>query len=239
VNGSDPSGHLTTGDAKSLIDFHEENTDKLPDDFVEVTVDGLIASGLSQAQAEGLFEMLDRTRSSVYQNTKTNEYTIVFDHTETAHDWGQNFLQAAGASTDYSAAIFAARDWSRFATKSGADLSFAGHSKGGGMATAAAMSVGNPKHMEADTIDPASVSAATMRSQHLDSTNSNLDISNIVVKGEAISVARAVGTILAPRQMWGLGILGPAGQTKVIAPRQGTSLNPIVRHGLDVVPSSF
>ena len=78
-----------------------------------------------------------------------------------------------------------------------------------------------------------------MRSQHLDSTNSNLDISNIVVKGEAISVARAVGTILAPRQMWGLGILGPAGQTKVIAPRQGTSLNPIVRHGLDVVPSSF
>jgi len=232
VNLMDPGGNLSTDDANDLTMHHEGETDKLPDGFTQVTDAQLSEIGLSETQIRYMRERMGRYGGGAYHNTKTNEYTIVAANTDpTGSSWGQNIVQGIGFSTEYSAAVLSARDWSEFATSVGADLSFAGHSQGGGLAKAMAMSVRNPKHMEADVINPSTVSRGTIRTHGLQLNHPNLDISSMVVKGEALSLARNVANLMAPVTMWRMGLSVPRGSTTTLS-APGVSWNPIERHSL-------
>ncbi len=233
VNGRDPSGHLSTEDAAAIMSHHEGGTDDLPEHITEVDRNFLTDRRMSEEEADEMLARLDSCRCGAYYDKRANEISIVAGNTRDLNDMAENMAQTVGKSNDYAAAVAVAREWSDFASRHIMDLSFAGHSKGGGMATAMAMGVGHRQHMEADTIDPSTVSSATIRNLGLQPHHPSLDISNTIINGEILDLSRQVGAVIAPGVEIYLGLTGPRGTSRYLDPVAGVSRNPIVRHYLE------
>ena len=112
--------------------------------------------------------------AKLYQNQKTCKYVLVFRGThDHGRDWFDNFGQGLGmVSPKYEYATFLAR---KVAEKFGAEnVQFAGHSLGGGMATAAAVATNRPGFV----VSPSGLHRYTARNE-----GGTLDDANRLVTG--------------------------------------------------------
>jgi YD repeat-containing protein len=146
-----------------------------------------------QAEDIGHWHRVDGGRNKsnlawrLYYNKETHKYVLVFKGTEgfsSLGDWVANFFQAIGFSTDqYNEAIALAQ---QYRWLYGANLEIVGHSLGGGLAAAAALSTG-PKGAHATVFNPAGVNAATLSDSKQDLSNANAQIKSYVVVGEILT----------------------------------------------------
>ena len=171
-----------------------------------------------------------RARVYVTGSGDGTRYVIAFRGSQTGEDWKNNLEQGVGLDApSYAKALRIGREIAR----SGADVTFTGHSLGGGLASAASIASGR----EADTFN----AAAAVQAYH--------------VRGEILTVLqnggdRAAGAILGG-MLGGIpgGVVGAIGTDAPAA--FGTShtlpdvrpdgksfldgLNPVDRHGIDWV----
>ena len=117
-------------------------------------------------QSLGLDESLFKDgsfSSTLFQNQVTGEYILAFRGTDNAGDWRDNFLQASGAATQqYRSAVALAKELDQVLPDG--SLTFTGHSLGGGLATAAALSIDAP----ANVFNPAALHPDTAATLNLD-----------------------------------------------------------------------
>ncbi len=126
----------------------------------------------------------------VFENTDTGDMVVAFRGTEplSLEDWAENVEQVFGDSEQYEGAIALGRDLQaqldQYNAENGTNkqLSFTGHSLGGGLATAAALATGN----EAIVFDAAGVSDGTISNNNLNTANA-ANITNVNVKGDWLS----------------------------------------------------
>jgi hypothetical protein len=157
VNGIDPSGHISVWDAFKLSKHAYEPTRKTPTGFEKVSASGLKSLGLSDAKFSDKRSGLDAT---LYRNTRDGEYTLAFAGTTGSligPDWRNNATQPVGFSKAYRQAAKLAGQVSRAVSKVDGDLSFVGHSQGGGEAAMSVIHMSNPEHREAVTFNAAGV----------------------------------------------------------------------------------
>ena len=111
--------------------------------------------GIKKDSDEGL-------KSQVYERTKDGEteYVYVTAGTENSDvlDWKHNFTQPLGSSKQYDESLYNASKISRDLSKTNSELTFVGHSLGGGEAAANAFATGR----DAITFNAAGVSPFTM-----------------------------------------------------------------------------
>lgn len=126
----------------------------------------------------------------LFENTETGDMVLAFRGTEplSLEDWVEDAEQIFGDSEQYEQGIALARDLQssldQYNTDNGTDkqLSFTGHSLGGGLATAAALATDN----EAIVFDAAGLSQGTIDKGGLDISNAD-NITNMNVKGDILS----------------------------------------------------
>ncbi len=128
-------------------------------------------------------------KSKLYERTKddgTVEYTYATAGTDglSKKDWKNNKDQLKGESEQYDQSIANAKDISDKLGDS--ELTFTGHSLGGGLASANALATGK----NALTFNAAGLSKETIEKHKLKETVGQ-SINAFVVKGEALSVAQA------------------------------------------------
>jgi len=178
-------------------------------------------------------------------------YVIAFRGSQTGEDWKNNLEQGVGLDApSYAKALRIGREIAR----SGADVTFTGHSLGGGLASAASIASGR----EADTFNAAGLSANTIGEARAIASASSRGAAAVQayhVRGEILTVLqnggdRAAGAILGG-MLGGIpgGVVGAIGTDAPAA--FGTShtlpdvrpdgksfldgLNPVDRHGIDWV----
>lgn len=122
------------------------------------------------------------------------DLVLAFRGTEplSAVDWVEDVEQAFGQSEQYEQAVSLARELqievdqynqdNGLQGKDAIDLSFTGHSLGGGLATAAALATGE----EAIVFDAAGLSSSTIENLNLDTENASA-VTNFNVKGDFLS----------------------------------------------------
>ena len=150
---------------------------------------------------------------SVFENKETGDTVVSFRGTEplSAEDWVEDVEQAFGDSEQYEQAVNMARDMQSqldtYNAENGTDkqLSFTGHSLGGGLATAAALATGN----EAVVFDAAGLSQGTIDANNLDVGNAN-KVTNFNVAGDFLSDHNG----LQDSTTLGSGFGGLVGETK-------------------------
>jgi len=126
----------------------------------------------------------------LYENQETGDIVMAFRGSEplSLEDWAEDVEQAFGDSEQYEHAVIAARDLQSqldaYNAEHGTDkqLSFTGHSLGGGLATAAALATGN----EAIVFDAAGLSQGTIDKNNLDVSHAD-KITNFNVEGDILS----------------------------------------------------
>jgi hypothetical protein len=99
-------------------------------------------------------------KSAIYARTKDDEkveYAYVLAGTENIIDWAENIAQRFGLSFQYSLALHMAQIIDKSLKASGEELTFIGHSLGGGEAALCSMATGR----KAITFNPAGVSPDT------------------------------------------------------------------------------
>ena len=120
-------------------------------------------------------------QTMLYEKTTNGrtEYAYVYAGSNSVEDWAENFAQVGGLSPQYNTAIHNARELSK---EFGSDeLTFIGHSLGGGEAAAASMATGRA----AITFNPAAISPYTRIIQGLGSAK---DVVNYIAIGKKIGV---------------------------------------------------
>ena len=125
-------------------------------------------------------------RAVLYQRPLENggyEYAYVTAGTELTDvdDWGEDVGQLWGAAIQYKESIKRARLLS--STLYNSELTFVGHSLGGGLATANALKTGN---RNAITFNPAALSDKTIEELNLSMKGISASITNYVVEGEIV-----------------------------------------------------
>lgn len=140
-----------------------------------------LGNDFTKSDASGL-------KAQIYERTKKGktEYAIVYAGTEDGEDWGDNFSQPLGSSKQYDLAIknaIAVND------KIKSEVTYVGHSLGGGLATASALKYDKA----AVTFNPAWVGTVTLTKYGL-WTNwwKTEKIDNYVVAGEVLDAAMRV-----------------------------------------------
>lgn len=127
---------------------------------------------------------------TVFKNNETGDTVVSFRGTEplSAEDWVEDAEQAFGDSEQYEQAVIMARDMQSQLDAYNAEnntnhqLSFTGHSLGGGLATAAALATGN----EAIVFDAAGLSQGTIDANNLDVNHAD-KVTNFNVVGDFLS----------------------------------------------------
>jgi Protein of unknown function (DUF2974) len=177
------------------------------------------------------------------------KYVVAFrGSTSSGTDWASNLRQGAGLRSDhYDKALFIGR---QIARSGQANVSLTGHSLGGGLASAAAISSGRP----AQTFNAAGLSAATIQSaSHMRASAGVANagaVSAFYIKGEVLSAIQDGGDRIAGALFGGLpGALvadapeayGTRFALDAVRPA-GTRWyqdNPVARHGMDWVIASL
>ena len=124
----------------------------------------------------------------LFLNNKSGEYVLAFRGTDDKGDWKDNLLQAVGVSTtQYRQAVQLAGKVRQ--QLSGQDLLTAGHSLGGGLATAAALQI----EVEGHVFNPAAL---------VDKTARQLGLNNYNDASKYVSVTTMRGDLLTQVQNW-------------------------------------
>ena len=122
-------------------------------------------------------------KSAVYERTSDGitEYVYATAGTERkdSKDWEENFGQLRGQTNQYNESVNIAIGLSE--KLSGSELTFVGHSLGGGLAAANAFATDK----NAITFNPAALSSATKKNLGLNSLNKG-NIFNVVIEGELV-----------------------------------------------------
>jgi hypothetical protein len=194
-------------------------------------------------------EMLEQPGSSfrarVYATGagETTEYVVAFRGSSTGEDWRNNVQQALGLNSEsYAKALEIGRQVAR----SDENVTFTGHSLGGGLASAAAVASGR----EADTFNAAGLSDDTIDTARGIATANGRGVSTVQayhVPGEILHLVQEGGDRAAGFLLGGIvgGLLADAPEaygTQHALPDvrpEGKNffdgLNPIDRHGMDWV----
>ncbi|GHU63513.1 hypothetical protein FACS1894123_06410 [Bacteroidia bacterium] len=162
-------------------------------------------------------------KSNLYERTISNgvtEYAYVTAGTDlpSAKDWKNNFIQLSGNSGQYTQSVNNAKVLTRNLDE--AELTFTGHSLGGGLAAANALATGK----NATTFNAAALSQATKDSKGL---NNSASIFNVVVKGEIVNHLQSL-----------VGLKLEGGQYELTAfywPGRIGDIQRIKNHSMDVI----
>lgn len=120
--------------------------------------------------------------ATLFYNPETGEYILAFRGTDNLGDWKDNFIQASGGSSkQYGNAVVLASALDQALPPD--SLSFTGHSLGGGLATAAALSVDAP----ATVFNPAALHPDTATSLGLDYESAQKLVSVTTVDGDLLT----------------------------------------------------
>ncbi|QAY75556.1 Mbeg1-like protein [Sphingosinicella sp. BN140058] len=188
-----------------------------------------------------------RARVYVKEGDGGPQYVVSFRGSTDGSDWKANAQQAVGLPSDqYAKALMIAKAIGRHPD---ADITLAGHSLGGGLASAAALASGR----DAATFNAAGLSDNTIRqAETIRSANGGAapDIAAFYVRGEILSAVQDGGDRVA-----GAIFGGPLGAIFADAPEAyGTRMpldavrpegthwyqdNPVARHGMNWVLSSL
>lgn len=127
-------------------------------------------------------------KSAVYERTIDNvtEYVYATAGTEPKdyRDWKEDFGQLRGKTKQYNESVNIAKLLSN--KLSGFELTFVGHSLGGGLAAANALATDK----NAITFNPAALSSATKRNLGLYSMNKG-NIFNVIIEGEFVDYSQS------------------------------------------------
>lgn len=162
---------------------------------------GLIGGWARSSANTGVSYTNDATgfKSGLYQRTNADgktEYTYATAGTENMKDWSNNASQLAGSSPQYQQSVDNARTIS--GELKGSELTFVGHSLGGGLASANALATGR----DAITFNAAGLTDATKTNLGL---NQNANIDAYRVSGEIVGVAQGLVGLKAEGTMHTLG----------------------------------
>ncbi len=181
--------------------------------------DGLDTEGLGLPQE--LFENKDESYyAKLFKNRETDDYIIAFRGTDEKVDWKHNLAQGAGLK---SAQYETTMDLARQAKKAtGGNLSFAGHSLGGGLASAAATSTG----LAATTFNAAGLNPKTvtgyLKTDILPNAN---QVDAFFIKGDVLSAVQDTFQDVLVK-----GAVG----NRIPLDNSGFR-SPLARHGMDTV----
>jgi len=117
---------------------------------------------------------------TLFQHKDTGDMVLAFRGTEplSVEDWLEDIKQAFGTAKQYKNAVSLTKSLQAKAKKNGTLLFLTGHSLGGGLATAAALSTG----CEAIVFDSAGVSDDTIRNLHLNVEKHAQKVTNFNVR---------------------------------------------------------
>jgi len=171
--------------------------------------------------SDNLFGPNTDFKAGVYKTDK-GDIVVAFAGTEGSKDWYHNLKQGAGfESGQYNQAAALARK----VAVAGKDLSFTGHSLGGGLATLASAVTDKP----AVTFNPAGLHSNTLQRQGIDPGKftekaENGLVVNVTTKGDALQMANALPLVPSPR-----------GETAKFTGAALQGKNPIARHSMKSV----
>ncbi|WP_081373308.1 RHS repeat domain-containing protein [Xylanibacter ruminicola] len=142
---------------------------------------------LSKNQKES-FNTKSGLRSALYERTinKITEYAYVTAGTEDIKDAQEDIKQLYGASRQYRESVDNAKQLNE--TLANSELTYVGHSLGGGLAAANALATDR----NAITFNAAAISKNTKNLLRLPTTTSKGRIFNIVVKGEIVNYLQSM-----------------------------------------------
>ncbi len=163
-------------------------------------------------------------KARLYQNTETGEYTLAFAGTEgclSCTDWRQNGKELSGASEQYVQAVNLGRRVAKAVYNQGGDLSFTGHSLGGGLAQAAVWGLSYGPYREAKLHNSAGESLITSLRTARRVFDPVIDVQNYAVVGYPLTTTPAIGGVLK--------------NTTLMHMRPGSSWRPGYRHSMIAV----
>lgn len=211
-------------DAAQASDLaYVDSRDTQFDDWQELGFDeeGLDADGLGLSQE--LFENNEEGYyAKLFKNTETGEYMIAFRGADDKADWRHNLDQNAGReSVQYKTAMDLATQ-AAVLVDPGSKLSFAGHSLGGGLASAASVVTG----VSAVTFNSAGLNPKTTeRYLETEALPETQQIDAFFVKGDVLSAVQDPFQDVLIKSAAGNRI-----------PLNNTGFkSPLVRHGMDTV----
>lgn len=210
INNNLPSGMSQT-EYEQALDFAKLASQAYDwDDYLTVDVGLSLFSGIDDIKAQDFttdnYREIDASGSyidwigsegldyKIFENTESGDLVVSFRGTEplSAVDWVEDVEQAFGQSEQYQQATDLARslqsqldDYNNAQGLTGEDaieLSFTGHSLGGGLATAAALATGN----EAIVFDAAGLSQPTIDNLALDIAHAD-QVTNFNVQGDFLT----------------------------------------------------
>ncbi|XOZ32429.1 RHS repeat-associated core domain-containing protein [Halomonadaceae bacterium KBTZ08] len=207
---------------------YSDSRDNQFDEWEEVGFNdkGLDTEGLGLRNS--LFEdSEDGYHAKLFKNESENSYMVAYRGTDELVDWKHNGLQAMGkSSSQYDRAMTLAERAEQASGHQGAELTFTGHSLGGGLASAAS----EVTDKKAVTFNAAGLNPNTV-TEHLGVSElpPNDKIDAYFVKGDLLSALQD--------PFHGFGVKDARGNRKPLTDNQFRG--PYSRHGMDAVVESM